>query len=72
MFFNLQQDVRSDGRSRLDYRTKDMEPHVISSAHGSVRFRLAETDVIVAAKVELGTPDQDRPDQGKIEFLVDW
>jgi exosome complex component RRP42 len=49
-----------------------MEPHVVSSAHGSVRFRLAETDVIVAAKVELGTPDVDRPEQGKIEFLVDW
>ncbi|CAG7723076.1 unnamed protein product [Allacma fusca] len=65
------QDIRADGRARLDYRSKEIEANVITNAHGSIRIKLAETDVIIATKVELGSPDEDKPELGKLEFLVD-
>lgn len=61
-----------DGRSRLDYRSGDIEVNTVTNSHGSIRLRLAETDVIVAAKVDLGIPKPETPDQGVINFLVDW
>jgi len=65
------EDVRVDGRKRADYRQGDVTPNVITNSHGSIRARLGETDVIVATKVDLGTPELSRPDQGSIKFLVD-
>ncbi|OXA57382.1 Exosome complex component RRP42 [Folsomia candida] len=65
------QDVRVDGRSRSDYRQGDIDLNAVTNSHGSIRARLGETDVIVATKVDLGTPDPDRPDRGTIKFLVD-
>jgi exosome complex RNA-binding protein Rrp42 (RNase PH superfamily) len=38
--------------------------NAVTNSHGSVRVRLGETDLIVAAKVDLGTPEADRAHQG--------
>jgi len=65
------QDKRVDGRTRLDYRSGDIELGCVSNCHGSIRIKLAESDVIVAAKVDLGTPTDEEPNLGKVNFLVD-
>jgi len=44
----------------------------VSNSHASIRIQLAETDVIIAAKVDMGVPDEETPHLGKIDFLVDW
>lgn len=61
-----------DGRTRFDYRSGNMEVNVVTNSHGSLRLQLGETDVIIATKVDLGVPTVERPDQGTINFLVDW
>jgi len=71
LVLGVAQDIRVDGRSRLDYRSGDIEVNTVTNSHGSVRIRLAETDVIVAAKVDLGIPKTETPNQGIIKFLVD-
>jgi len=67
----VRENKRVDGRSRLDYRSGDLEMNYVSNAHGSLRIQLAETDVIIAAKVDLGIPDPETPELGKINFLMD-
>lgn len=62
---------RSDGRKRLDYRPMDLETDVVSHASGSARLRLANTDVLVGVKTEIDTPFPERPHEGKLEFFVD-
>lgn len=63
---------RVDGREREDYRPMELELDVVSHAFGSARLRLANTDVLVAVKIEVDTPFPERPLEGKIEFFVDW
>lgn len=35
-------------------------------------FLKSKTDILVGVKVEIGEPRQLRPEQGYIEFFVDW
>jgi exosome complex RNA-binding protein Rrp42 (RNase PH superfamily) len=44
----------------------------VSNAHGSLRLKLAETDVMVSGRVDLGVPDAETPLLGKVIFSVDW
>lgn len=67
-----QEDIRSDGRSNIDYRPMELETEVVSHASGSSRLRLANTDILVGVKTEIDTPIPDKPGLGKIEFFVDW
>jgi len=67
----IQQDVRCDGRSNLDYRPIELETGVVTHASGSARLRLANTDVLVGVKAEVDTPQPDHPAQGDIKFFVD-
>lgn len=42
-------------------------------AHGSARLRIGNiTDVLVAVKLEIDTPYAEKPDEGKLDFFVDW
>jgi len=42
-------------------------------AHGSARLRIGNiTDVLVGVKLEIDTPYAERPDEGKLDFFVDW
>ena len=49
----VQQDVRSDGRARLDYRHVTIECGLLPQANGSARLRVVNgsTDIIGAVKV---------------------
>lgn len=41
--------------------------------HGSARLRIGNiTDVLVSVKLEIDTPHADRPEEGKLDFFVDW
>lgn len=44
---------------------------MIPSASGSSRFCIANSDILVGIKPEIDIPLPDKPDEGKIEFLVD-
>lgn len=62
---------RTDGRSRSEYRPMEVETKVIPHTSGSARLRLANTDILVGVKSEVDTPYPDNPDEGKLEFFVD-
>nr|SVE93864.1 EOG090X0CWA [Scapholeberis mucronata] len=68
---SVQDDLRCDGRSRLDYRPIVLETGLVSNASGSARLRLANSDILVGVKVELTSPAPDKPNEGRIEFFVD-
>lgn len=61
-----------DGRTRDEYRPMELEVDVVSHAYGSARLRLANTDVLVAVKMEVDVPFFEKPKEGKIEFFIDW
>ncbi|KAJ0982959.1 hypothetical protein J5N97_011214 [Dioscorea zingiberensis] len=67
----ISQDLRSDGRQRLDYRPISVEVGIIPQANGSARVRLGATDVIASIKAELGKPNPLQPDKGKVSIFVD-
>ncbi|XP_023023763.1 exosome complex component Rrp42 [Leptinotarsa decemlineata] len=67
----VEENFRVDGREREDYRPMELETDIISHAFGSARLRLANTDVLVAVKMEMDVPFPERPYEGKLEFFVD-
>ncbi|XP_014666299.1 PREDICTED: exosome complex component RRP42-like [Priapulus caudatus] len=67
----VQDNLRVDGRSCDDYRHIELETDVVSSANGSARLKLSQTDVLVGVKADLTTPPTDNPDVGTLEFFVD-
>ncbi|VEN51068.1 unnamed protein product [Callosobruchus maculatus] len=67
----VEENLRIDGRDREQYRPMELETDVVSHAFGSARLRLANTDVLVAVKIEVDAPFPDRPTEGKLEFFVD-
>ena len=68
----VEQNLRNDGRARLDYRDFSLETGIVSQTNGSARVKLANhTDVLVGVKVEIGEVDPDFPDQGRLEVHVE-
>ncbi|CAN7991709.1 unnamed protein product [Ixodes hexagonus] len=67
----IQENLRCDGRSCLEYRDIELETGVVSNCSGSSHVRLANTDILVGIKAQLDTPDPGSTDQGRIEFFVD-
>lgn len=65
------ENFRIDGRGREDYRPMELETDIVTHAFGSARLRLANTDVLVAVKIEVDTPLPERPNEGKLDFFVD-
>lgn len=65
-------DSRIDGRRSLQFRPIHIQRNVVSQATGSSRVRLGNTEVYVGIKVEIGEPNKEHPDCGKIEFFVDY
>lgn len=63
--------VRNDGRTCTSYRPMELECDIVSTANGSARMRLANSDILVGVKTEIDTPHPGSPDLGKIEFFVD-
>lgn len=67
----IQDNFRTDGRGYEDYRCLDIETDVVSNSSGSARLRLANTDILVGVKAEVGEPLPERPNEGRLEFFVD-
>ncbi|PSC67545.1 exosome complex component RRP42 [Micractinium conductrix] len=59
-------DCRNDGRRREEYRPLAVQLGVLAQATGSARVQLGDTDVIVGLKAEIGNPDAERPDCGRL------
>uniref|UniRef100_A0A7N0VDV9 Ribosomal RNA-processing protein 42 n=1 Tax=Kalanchoe fedtschenkoi TaxID=63787 RepID=A0A7N0VDV9_KALFE len=67
----IAQDLRTDGRKRLDFRPISVETGIIPQASGSARVRIGATDVIASVKAELGKPNASQPDKGKVSVHID-
>ena len=65
------QNIRNDGRQNQDIRRVDVQLGVVPNATGSARVRLGGTDVIVAVKAEISSPEEDRPNAGSVKFHVE-
>ncbi|XP_021516861.1 exosome complex component RRP42 isoform X2 [Meriones unguiculatus] len=68
----VQEDLRVDGRGCEDYRCVEVETDVVSNTSGSARVKLGHTDILVGVKAEMGTPKLEKPNEGYLEFFVDW
>lgn len=60
----LEKGNRLDGRGPMDYRELKLEMGLIERAEGSARVLLGKTEVVVGAKIEMGEPFQDTPNEG--------
>jgi len=67
----LDSETRLDGRAAKEFRKTVVETNVSSSAEGSARVKMGETDLIVGVKVEIMEPYPDAPDQGSIMVGVE-
>ncbi|KAJ8881175.1 hypothetical protein PR048_017648 [Dryococelus australis] len=68
---SFQNDLRCDGRSRMQYRPIELETDVVPHASGSACLRLANTHVLVGVKTEIDVPFPEFPNEGKLEFFID-
>lgn len=64
---SLLADYRTDGRSRLDWRSLSIATDVAPQANGSARCRLAGTDVLAACRLEV-----EEASHGSLSVYVDW
>lgn len=66
----VSENIRADGRDRLDFRPMTIETGLISQANGSARIVLGGTDILIGVKSELGEPLKGQ-DKGHIEVSVE-
>jgi exosome complex component RRP42 len=64
MIKSLDSGIRLDGRKPLEYRNITVESDVVTTAEGSARAKIGDTEVLVGIKMETGVPYPDIPDQG--------
>ncbi len=64
----LKNDTRVDGRGLKDYRDIKVDVEVTSTAEGSARVKIGDTDVIAGVKFNVETPYPDNPENGN--FMV--
>ncbi|KAG0556295.1 hypothetical protein KC19_11G041500 [Ceratodon purpureus] len=67
----IAQNLRSDGRGRLDFRNISIVTGVIPQASGSARCKVGGTDVMVSVKAELGSPPKGRPTHGGMMIKIE-
>ncbi|OQR79270.1 exosome complex component RRP42-like [Tropilaelaps mercedesae] len=67
----VEDNLRCDGRGCLDYRHIELELGAAPNCSGSSHVRIANTDVLVGIKAEIGVPETSAPSSGRIEFFVD-
>lgn len=63
---------RLDNREPEDYREVSIETGVITSAEGSARVRLGDTEVIAGVKMDTGEPFADTPDEGVLMVSAEF
>ena len=64
-------DRRLDGRKLTEYRKVDVQLNATSTAEGSARVKIGETDVIAGIKTEVMEPYPDSPSEGSIMVGVE-
>jgi exosome complex component RRP42 len=64
---SLLSDFRTDGRSRLDWRTFSVAADVAPQANGSARIRLGGSDILAACRLEV-----EEQAAGSLDVFVDW
>lgn len=62
----LAQNMRDDGRDLLEFRKIQVEYGVVSTAEGSARVKIGDTEVIAGVKMSIEKPYPDTPDEGTI------
>jgi len=62
---SLKAGIRYDGRKLLDYRKISVEPNA-TSAEGSARVKIGDTEVLVGVKLAVEPPYPDTPEEGKL------
>jgi exosome complex component RRP42 len=67
----IDQDIRADGRRRVDFRPFEVELNSIPQAIGSARLKLGQTDVLVGIKADIGRPSMEAPNKGTVNCAVD-
>jgi len=67
----VEQNVRADGRARMDFRLFNVLPNEIEQAHGSSRFKMDGAEILVSVNVQLGAPPPLTPTKGEIVFGVE-
>lgn len=60
----LDQGLRLDSRRLLDYRNLEFETNVITTAEGSARVKLGNTEILAGVKLSIDSPFADTPDEG--------
>ncbi|KAK3013245.1 hypothetical protein RJ639_009063 [Escallonia herrerae] len=66
----IAQDLRADGRKRLNYRPIYVETGVIPQADGSAKVKMGATEVIASVKLDLARPNPSQPGKGKVSLFV--
>ncbi|KAF5413843.1 MAG: Exosome complex component Rrp42 [Candidatus Methanophagaceae archaeon] len=60
----LSEGDREDGRGFREYREISLKRDIINKAEGSACVKLGDTEVLVGAKLEIGSPFPDSPTEG--------
>lgn len=68
---SLKNSKRLDGRNFNDFREIIIERGVVSSADGSAKIKLGDTEIIVGVKIGVGEPYPDSPDEGSMMFNLE-
>eukprot|EP00736_Rhodelphis_marinus_P013927 Rmarinus@m.6409 len=68
----VEENLRADGRNRLEYGCITIETGAAEQASGSARVQLRGTNVVVGIKVDIADPAPSLPDAGRLEFTVEW
>ncbi len=62
----LEKGIRFDGRKSDEYRKIEVETGIISTAEGSARVKIGDSEVIAGVKMGMEKPFPDRPDEGML------
>jgi len=62
----IQNGKRIDERKFEEFREISVETGVVSTAEGSARVKLGETEVLAGVKLNIGTPFGDTPEEGTL------
>lgn len=56
--------IRFDGRKLDEFREIKIETDIITTAEGSARVTVGDTEILAGVKLSIGTPYPDSPDEG--------
>ena len=68
----LKKGERVDNRGLYDYRSISVSIGIIGKAEGSALVKLGGTQVIAGVKAELGSPYEDRPNEGVLQVHAEF